>query len=44
MIDKDGEFLDEFEDRLHEAWKNGEVTNEFRNHMVTLLNGVRDWL
>ena len=44
MIDKDGLFLDNLEEVLHDAWMEGEVTNEFRNKMVETIQELRDWL
>ena len=43
-MDKDGEFLDQVEQMLHDAWMNGDVTNTFRDHFIDTLITERDWL
>lgn len=44
MIDKDGVFIDRLENDVWYAWKEGQITNEFRNKMVDVIQEVRDWL
>lgn len=44
LRDKDGAFLDKFEDEVHQAWLDGDITNTFRNFLFKQIQEMRDWL
>lgn len=43
-MDKDGLFLDNLDNEVHQAWKEGRITNTLRSLLLNEIQGIRDIL